>query len=348
MHRCLQLSLNGSRRVNLGGRAAVLWPFGRGPPSVSYCAAMQVLVCGADGFLGRHIVSGLRAAGHDVVAAVFTREPTPQEVYLDVTRPEQVAALALDVDAVVNAAGIVDPKGASSTMFSVNAEGARNLARWARHRRVRHFVQVSSVAVYGPLVLGESRVERTPRMGLAAGSAYMRSKALAELWVERSGVPYTMLRPPVVMGAGDSVLSGGFFDALQGGGLPLLPGACGGRRVTLAFAEGLAEVTGRVLERGPLNGAVHVVDADVSLRELGEIYAAQLRSPCRFREVRWQTVLNNRNDLGFSWLAASARFGQHYSSRRLVQWLGYRSGRSLELAVQASLSGLQGQGEVLS
>jgi nucleoside-diphosphate-sugar epimerase len=171
----------------------------------------------------------------------------------------------------------------------------------------------------------------------------MRSKARAEVALELSGVPYTLLRPPAIVGAGDTVISRGFVEALRDeGGIPLVAGARLDRRVSLAFAEGVVEVTRRVLDHGPLGGALHVVDAELTLGELAEVYASALRRKCRFARAAWSEVVRRRADPGFQWLAASARFGQHYSREKLLKKLGYSSPIALENAVEAGISGLQG------
>ncbi|MFT3927379.1 MAG: NAD(P)-dependent oxidoreductase [Myxococcales bacterium] len=303
---------------------------------------MRVLVSGADGFSGTHLVRGLVAAGHEVIGAVFGRAPEGSEIRLDLRRREQLDALTLEVDAVVHAAGVVEPSAGARAMLEVNMAGTANLVQWARTHSVRHFVHVSSVAVYGPLLLGEDRDEQTPRLGVLGGLAYMRSKAWAEVRVEQSGVPYTLLRPPAIVGAGDTVISRGFVEALEGGsGIPMVSGARPERRVSVAFAAGLVEVVLRALARGPLWGAVHVVDAELSLGELAQVYAAALGRTCTFAPTSWPDVLRRRADPGFQWLAASARFGQHYSQTKLLRELGYRSAISLENAVAAGISGLQ-------
>jgi uncharacterized protein YbjT (DUF2867 family) len=202
--------------------------------------------------------------------------------------------------------------------------------------------------VYGPLALGEDRSERTPRLGLAVGSAYMRSKALAERAVERSGLPYSILRPPAVVGAGDSVVSPGFFHALRGDGLPLLRAADPAHRVSLALIDGLVDTTLRLIERGPLRAALHAVDVELPFLELANLYAAELGRPCSFVRTSWPGAVARMSDAGFAWLAASARFGQHYAGERRVRELGAGPRPSLESAVLAGLSGLHGGTDGLS
>jgi nucleoside-diphosphate-sugar epimerase len=248
---------------------------------------------------------------------------------------------------VINASGIVDPRASTARIFAVNLGGTQRLAAWAHAQKVRHFVQMSSVAAYGPLVLGEERGEDTPRLGRWLGLPYMRSKARAELALERSGLPFSILRPAAVLGAGDSVVTPGFVAALRGRGLPLLPGADLAHRVSLTLVEGLVETCLRTLERGPLGCAVHAVDVDLPLSELADAYAAELGRPCNFARISAAEAVARRSDAGFSWLVASARFGQHYKRDKRTRLLGEGPVASLKSAIWAGLSGLQGGAEAL-
>jgi nucleoside-diphosphate-sugar epimerase len=311
-----------------------------------YSRRMRALVTGANGFIGSHVVRGLRQAGYDVTGAVFGREPQAGEVHVDLTQPQELSRLP-EVELLVHAAGSVDGHARPEQTLALNVHATENLLSWAAQRALRHFVHVSSVAVYGPLTLGEERSERTPRLGRFVGLPYMRTKARAELAVERSGVPYTLLRAPVVLGAGDTVISGAFADALGGLGLPLVPGARTDRKVSLLLAQGLSAIALRVLDRAPLNAAMHAVDFELTLDELASLYARALACQPRYVRIGWAEAVRGRNEVGFAWLVASARFGQHYRRERLVSELGYRCEESLESAIASGLSSLQGGGKRL-
>jgi dihydroflavonol-4-reductase len=303
---------------------------------------MKILVTGADGFLGSHLMRGLERAGNEVVGAVFARPAQPGEVRVDLTRESQLARLPPAVDVVVHAAGMVDGHAPYGSMFAANVTATEHLTRWARTAGVSHLVHISSVAVYGPLALGEDRSEDTPRLGFALGLPYMRTKARAERVVERSGVPYTLLRPPAVLGLGDTVISRGFYDALREGALPWVAGAALSRRVSLVFADGLVEIARLLCEQGARMRALHAVDVELSFGELAEAYARVLGQPLRFVPTSIRDAIRSRNEVGRAWLIASSRFGQHYRRDRLVSELGYQPTESLDSAVGQGLSSLQG------
>ncbi|MBI4054530.1 MAG: SDR family oxidoreductase [Elusimicrobia bacterium] len=68
------------------------------------------------------------------------------------------------------------------TYFEINAEGTANLLRALDRTQLKHFIYVSTRC------LGRT------------GGGYSHSKHLAEKWVRRSGVPWTIFRPAEVVG----------------------------------------------------------------------------------------------------------------------------------------------------
>jgi nucleoside-diphosphate-sugar epimerase len=98
-----------------------------------------VLVTGASGFIGSHLVPVLLAAGHRVVPLV--RTPTAGEVVVgrlptaarpgvetrigDVTRPDTLGATLADIDAVVHLVAIPRDFRGGADLRLVNTEGTR-------------------------------------------------------------------------------------------------------------------------------------------------------------------------------------------------------------------------------
>ena len=126
---------------------------------------MTILVTGGTGTLGRPTVERLRAAGHDV--RILSRRPGPDRVVGDVTSGDGLAEAMHGVDTVLHLAtstGSKDPAQAQKVVEAAKAAG------------VQHLVFISIVGV---------DVNPYP---------YYRAKFESEQVVERSGIPFTILR----------------------------------------------------------------------------------------------------------------------------------------------------------
>ena len=136
---------------------------------------MKVLVIGATGFLGRHLVPELLRRGHEAVAA--SRSATTGE-RLDVSDE----ALCIDVlhrvapDLVVNLAGLGVTAGSADSlcMQAVNATGSVVLARAAAESGIP-LLHVASSTEPLPGMLAESEYSQTKALGTAKVDHMMRS-----------------------------------------------------------------------------------------------------------------------------------------------------------------------------
>jgi nucleoside-diphosphate-sugar epimerase len=135
-----------------------------------------------------------------------------------------------------------------ATFYRINEEGARNVA-WAcaQPSSPPILVTVSSLAVAGPSIGGQPRVESDSP---APVSHYGRSKLAGEIairaWARQ--VPVTVVRPAIVFGAADSVLRP-VFQSIERCGLHLVPG-WRNRRVSLIHVEDLASLLLLTAQRG--------------------------------------------------------------------------------------------------
>jgi uncharacterized protein YbjT (DUF2867 family) len=143
----------------------------------------RVAVTGATGFVGRHVVERLEAAGHEVV-------PLSRRTGFDLAAADQAAlreALA-HCDAVIHCAGINREIG-SQTYDAVHVRGTQALVEAARATGVSHISVLSFLRARpdGP-------------------TAYHRTKWAAEAIIRESGIPYTVLKAGVIHGRGDHML----------------------------------------------------------------------------------------------------------------------------------------------
>jgi NADH dehydrogenase len=163
-----------------------------------------VLVTGASGFVGSHLLPELLGAGHRVVALVRSpasgekvtrRLPAALAANLelrtgDVDRPATLPAALAGVEAVVHLAAIPRDSNGGRQLLAVNLDGTRNLVAAMQASGVMRLVHLGALGV-------EDREELH----------YAKSKARAERAVRESGLDWTILKPSLLFGPGD-----GFFN----------------------------------------------------------------------------------------------------------------------------------------
>jgi len=157
----------------------------------------RIVVVGGTGFVGRYVVARLAAAGHRVVVPTRRREtakhlillPTVDVVEVDVHDPRALAALVADADAVINLVGILN-EGAGATFAGAHVELTRTVIAACAGAGVKRLLHMSALGA-----------------DTAGPSLYQQSKGQAEELVMASHLRWTIFRPSVIFGPGDSFLS---------------------------------------------------------------------------------------------------------------------------------------------
>lgn len=169
----------------------------------------KVLVTGASGFIGWHVVRALVARGDDVTCFVrrtsCTERLDPLNVKLvcgDVTDPESLPEAVAGKSVVYHLAGVGSALRLED-LYRVNEHGTGNVAcECARQSNPPVLVVLSSLAAAGPTRTGEMRTETDPAQPI---SHYGRSKRAGEVAARQFAdrVPITVIRPSVVFGEAD-------------------------------------------------------------------------------------------------------------------------------------------------
>lgn len=163
-----------------------------------------IAVVGGTGFLGRHVVGALRADGAEV--RVLSRRTGVDGRGLD---PEAIRGC----EAVVNLAGIKREEG-DQTFESVHVDLPARIVEAMKEAHIRRLIHIS-VVVARP----------------APDMPYHDTKWKGEMVVQSSGLEWTILRPGVIYGAGDDLLShlaiminaSPLFPIVNDGGAPMMP-----------------------------------------------------------------------------------------------------------------------------
>lgn len=157
---------------------------------------MKVLVDGAAGFLGRHVVASLSARG----VAVRATDAAPPETEVERDRRDlrldPLADLFDGITHVVHVAGLFDLSAPREALARANVALTRRMARAAALAGVERFVHVSSASVYGRPARSPVR-EDAP---LRPGNRYERSKAAGERALTELALPWVVLRPSGIYG----------------------------------------------------------------------------------------------------------------------------------------------------
>lgn len=232
----------------------------------------QVLVAGATGALGRHIVAELRRRGHGVRVLSRSLERArglgirdEDIVVADaLTEPEQLARAVQGTDRVVSTLGAPVSPGLSSRAGFTHVDVRANLALLAAARaaRVPRFVYVST---HGGPDLDDVRYVTAHR------------RVEAALAAARGSLSSTSVRPTGYFSA-----LAAFLDMAKKGPLPLLGGK--DARSNPIHDEDLARVVVEQLDEGPL--VVEAGGPDVLTRaDMGALAFRALGKEPRFRVV---------------------------------------------------------------
>ncbi|MGW1278665.1 NAD-dependent epimerase/dehydratase family protein [Streptomyces tsukubensis] len=176
----------------------------------------NILVTGANGFIGRHVV---HAALTKPAARVRLNQRSPrtaapysgsaaETVHADLTDPASLTGLCRDTDTVIHCASLVG--GDHDSLRAVNDLGTRALVDEAQRQGVRRIVYISTAAVYGR---GPFRGAGPAGLPQAPASAASRTRAAAERHVLAAGG--TVLRPHLVYGTGDRWVLPGLAQLLR-------------------------------------------------------------------------------------------------------------------------------------
>ncbi len=202
-----------------------------------------LFVTGSRGFIGKVLVSKLLATGPREIR-VLVRRPTKQGDNLangldfvigHLCNAEAYRSSLEGVDTVIHLAALTG-KAAPGDYERTNFEGTKILLQACKTVGVKHFVHVSTIAAtyldqrYCP---------------------YARSKARAEVLVREGGIPNTIIRPTVVLGAGSTI----WHTLSSIAKLPVLPLPNGGRvRLQPIDVDDLVQGIELVLSEGRFEG----------------------------------------------------------------------------------------------
>jgi len=161
----------------------------------------MLLITGATGFIGSHLVARLVAQGErprclvrnkDRASAILPSDKV-ELVQGETIKPATLEAAMLGVDTIIHAAFLTaDRKPSSGNQYEqTNVDGTRNLVHAAKAAGVKRIIEISGLGT------------RPDQPG-----SYMQGRYLSEKMVIDSGLAWTIIRPSVLFGPDASFIKG--------------------------------------------------------------------------------------------------------------------------------------------
>lgn len=245
--------------------------------------AGRVLVTGASGFVGSHLLEALIAEGYVVRVLVRKSSRTdwvrglPVELaYGDVRDKASLAGACVGVQSVFHFAARTAARTAAE-FHEANAVGTRNLAEALAERGLPggFFVMCSSLAAGGPAIEVQNDAEpyRSESDPSTPITPYGKSKLAGERMLQEvadqsRSFRVVVLRPPAVYGPRDSAVLQ-FFQWVSRGILPLP--AAENARISLIYVGDLVTATVQVARKN-VHGTYYLCDGAVyTWTQIGEL-----------------------------------------------------------------------------
>ncbi|MCB9528629.1 MAG: NAD-dependent epimerase/dehydratase family protein [bacterium] len=294
----------------------------------------RILVTGASGFIGSHVIDALLGRGAHVRALVRRTseighlEAAGVELYFgDLTDDASLRAACQGVDTVVHAAAVVGSYGSWDHFYEVGVRGTERLIDAASDAGVDRFVLISSIAVYGlrdgmARLTEETPFDREPQRW----NHYVREKVLSEdaLWAAHAAgrIRATAIRPAVVLGRGDRNAVPRMAGLLESP-LSLFPGR-GDNRFPVVVVQDCAEAIVRACEREVAVGRAYNISGKEPITQ-AELYA-MLAEAANLAPPRWRipcgVALSLTAGLELGWRVLR-RPGEPFATRIAVAVTGY-------------------------
>ena len=163
---------------------------------------MNILVTGANGFIGTALVSDIEKSGHNAISAERQKDDLKDRIDLE--------KYLINVDCVIHLANIAHQSLSEQVKNKliyreVNVEGTANLAKRAAKAGVKKFIYLSSVAVHLNKKRNENNnIDESSEILRQDLSVYAKSKYDAELKLSEMigsiDMDIIIIRPPMVYG----------------------------------------------------------------------------------------------------------------------------------------------------
>ncbi|GAB4528300.1 MAG: NAD-dependent epimerase/dehydratase family protein [Pleurocapsa sp.] len=202
---------------------------------------MKILVTGATGFIGGHLLPRLLQDKHEIVVATRHTNsveklsiPVPHVVVGEIDGNTDWSEALSGIDAVIHLAGrahilqenVADPE---AEFQRVNVTGTKNLVKQSLAAGVKRFIFISSIGAVATLSDRILTEETPPQPDTPYGRSKLEAEQALVKLTENTAMSWTILRPTLVYGEGNPGNMANLLKLIQLR-IPLPLGAINNRR----------------------------------------------------------------------------------------------------------------------
>jgi len=180
------------------------------------------------------------------------------------------------VDCVIHTAALSSPWGKREEFVAANVTTQSNLLQAAKSNAVARYIYISTPSLYFELK-DKYNIKESDPLPSKYINAYAETKRLAEIELEKAGIPYVILRPRALTGRGDTVI---------------MP------RLIRAYDEGRMKIVGDGENIADLTSVANVADAIVlaltTEKGINQTFNITNGAPVKL----WDSIANVLNKLG--------------------------------------------------
>lgn len=256
---------------------------------------MRVLITGASGFLGGHVLEATKAAGHETVVLArrtsnlsYVKDSIDEIRYGAIEDLGSVREAMKGIDAVIHCAGAVRHVAPYRELYTTNVTGTRNVTVAAAEGGAGKIIYASSMGVMG-LLPDEND-------GGRIRDKYCRSKAEAEKAFfdacKKYGIEGVALRPGVIYGPRDFTAAYHWFRMAEEGEIFLI--GDGNARFPLVYIDDLVRAFMEALKRDDLSGEKIPIqgDEEATLGRVMQLVCEEMGIDFRPRYINYATALS--------------------------------------------------------
>jgi nucleoside-diphosphate-sugar epimerase len=164
---------------------------------------MNVLITGATGFIGQHLLEEL--AGDDLQIKIISRQQYPafwcrnknfKIIQADISDKQSLKEAFLNTDVVINLAAEIKN---TENLELTNILGTKNIVELSQGNNVKKVIHLSSVGVVG-MQYSLTSISVDENTSCNPKNEYERTKLESEKIISNSKIPFVILRPTNVFG----------------------------------------------------------------------------------------------------------------------------------------------------